>query len=316
MTDPRSEFPFEHEEPDEAADEQFAHGLLEFLAKDDRNKQKRRLAAVMGRIDPQAASSWGARESWGLRLKVGITAVAGVAVVAAVLWLMPKRGEAAEALAALHATKSGGALFQCEFGVQGEEWLTGSFEVGDKGQRHVLLYTPDHPLLTKELLRTAKGVCLQSSLAARRQVTVEQYRGSWPTWFRYGGLVGPLRSPRDWLAVLTATHELSWAGEDRIVGARRSPDVLGPIEEYELLPERFEVRFDLAQEGRIEQLDLAWASSDQSSPRRERSMVELYEAPPQVDLSMRLPTKLRFERAPTPKRPAWWFTKERFQRQK
>ena len=316
MTDSRDDAFRDNGDLGEAADEQFAHGLLEFLAQDDPKKQRQRVASVMARVRPQTASAWSGHEFSGSRWKSWGVAVAGVAAVVAVLLLIPRRGEPVQALLALQAAQPEAALFQYEVGVGGEDWLTGSFEVGADGERHALLYTPDHPLLTKELLRTAEGFCLHTVLDVsekRRGRAVEKYQGGWPTWFVYGGLAGPLRSPRDWLAVLATTHELSWDEAGGVVGTLRSQEALGEVDDYALLPQRFAVRFDSAAEDRLEQLELFWDSSDSSSPRRPRAPVELCEAPPQLAPGMCLPEAVRFERAPTPKRPAWWFTKARFQ---
>jgi len=125
-----------------------------------------------------------------------------------------------------------------------------------------------------------------------------------------------VRSPRDWLAVLATTHELSWDEAGSIVGTLRSLEALGQVDDYALLPQRFAVRLDSATNSRVEQLELFWDSSDSSLPRRPRALVELCDAPPQLRSGMCLPEAVRFERGPTPKRPAWWFTKERFQKNK
>ena len=231
----------------DVADEQLAHGVLEFLREDGRAARRRRLdklrAQLAGGGDYGSSGPPSHSYAWGTAAMLA----ASVLVVVWVFWSSGQQGSASDALLALQDRDETGVRYQV--GVEdGEAQVLARWDFGDAPERLLELY-PQESRQARSVLRDADGACFYQ--AGSQGVRGRLGSAEWPKWFEYDGLLLPLRSPWEWVASLSQTHEVSWKGRGRVVGRRSAGAEAGSPDSFELTTDGL---------GGLRTLELCWLS--------------------------------------------------------
>ena len=214
-------------DPEQVADEQFVHGLLESARRDDEQARRQRLARVMAAVGGDATHLTTPRPSRWRRAVMPLTMAAAVTVVVTLLVTGGPRS-AADVVACLRAAEVGDAkVSYTAAGVQSK--VVGQLDLGPAGAR--LLAVKASPESGCLLLRTRDGDC---TARLHEKFKRPEDLVSWPQWLQVDKLVTPLRTPAEWLETLTRSHSFAFeesSDRQRIIGSRRAGirDALVPL---------------------------------------------------------------------------------------
>ncbi|MHC5066214.1 MAG: hypothetical protein ACYTG5_19825 [Planctomycetota bacterium] len=280
------------EDPAKIADDQFVHGLLEFLQKDDSSTQNKRLQEVMQRIDAGSETQdlprllpRQRRPNWPLIASIALPAM----VLISVFILARDRSAAAIIDTAIEALPElGDRRYQLVAQVDAasnQPALTGNLDIRD--QQHMLMQATTDEGYRLVMGRNAEGEWIVHDPRDQSGQRIEQLgqNDGWPRWLNLrahavlldsvDNLLGHLHQHYDLVhGQLDVEHDHASATETiQITGFRRSKD--------ESAAERIDLWID-PRNHLVQRMELSWPRHDQQTHQGQHQALHGQHAQPHL----------------------------------